>query len=164
MNMPLVRATITIQDPSSKLVNVREALRYIYTTRGVSGLWHGVSAGVFKTVPKYIAAVSVKDLMEEHLPPAEPNDKNSRLMRSGIKSIAAGVVGAALTNPLDVLRNEMFKTDFGFMQTFRHVLKNEGWAFMYRGMNSNVTAVAIPIAVTIFMTDVLQNMKKNRQI
>ena len=147
--------------PTSKLANVREALRFIYNTRGVSGLWHGVSAGIFKTVPKYIAAVSVKDLMEEHLPPADPNDKNSRLIRSGIKSISAGVVGAALTNPLDVLRNEMFKTDLSFVQTFRHVLKEKGWAFTYRGMTSNMTAVAIPIAVTIFMTDVFQNMQKN---
>ena len=29
----------------------------------------------------------------------------------------------------------------------------------YRGMTSNMTAVAIPIAVTIFMTDVLKTKK-----
>ena len=33
------------------------------------------------------------------------------LRRSAVKSVAAGVAGAALTNPLDVIRNEMFKTD-----------------------------------------------------
>ena len=44
--------------------------------------------------------------MEEYLPPSDPNSSNSALVRSGIKSIAAGVIGAALTNPLDVLRNE----------------------------------------------------------
>eukprot|EP01036_Dinobryon_divergens_P028100 gene28100-36992_t len=42
--MPLVRATITIQDPSCELKNVREALSFIYRTRGIDGLWHGVSA------------------------------------------------------------------------------------------------------------------------
>lgn len=43
VNMPLVRGTITIQDPNSNLANVREALVYIYKARGIQGLWHGVS-------------------------------------------------------------------------------------------------------------------------
>eukprot|EP01038_Epipyxis_sp_PR26KG_P003965 gene3965-5685_t len=155
INMPLVRATITIQDPSSELKNVREALKYIYRTRGVDGLWHGVSAGIMKTVPKYITAVAVKDYMEDNLPRAEHNDRKAVLLRSAVKSIAAGVAGAALTNPLDVLRNEMFKTDLSLVKTFQKVMKEEGWSFVTRGMTSNVTAVAIPIAVTIFTTDLL---------
>lgn len=104
--MPLVRATITIQDPSCELRNVREALSYIYKTRGISGLWHGVSAGIMKTVPKYVTAVAVKDYLEDHLPQSDSNDKSSKLIRSAIKSVTAGVAGAVLTNPLDVLRNE----------------------------------------------------------
>ena len=62
--------------------------------------------GVLKTVPKYITAVLVKDWMEDYLPPADKNDHSATLKRSAIKSVSAGVVGAALTNPLDVLRNE----------------------------------------------------------
>lgn len=106
INMPLVRATITIQDPASTLPNVRAAIMYLYQTRGVAGLWHGVSAGVLKTVPKYITAVVVKDFMEEKLPRADHHDKSAQMLRSAVKSIAAGVAGAVLTNPLDVLRNE----------------------------------------------------------
>ena len=107
VNMPLVRGTITIQDPNSHLNTVREALVYLYQKRGIQALWHGVSAGILKTVPKYITAVVVKDLCEEYLPrPSDPQDNNSHLIRSAVKSIAAGVCGAALTNPLDVLRNE----------------------------------------------------------
>lgn len=162
VNMPLVRATITIQNPASDLKNVTQALIYIYKTRGVAGLWHGVSAGVLKTVPKYITAVGVKDFMEAYLPNGDANDKTLQMQRSAIKSIAAGVAGAALTNPLDVLRNEMFKTDESLVKTFRSVMKNEGWAFMTRGMASNLTAVAIPIAITIFMTDILQGYKHSR--
>ena len=33
--------------------------------------------------------------------------------------------------------------------------QEEGMAFVVRGMSKNLVAVAIPIAVTIFMTDVL---------
>lgn len=158
-NMPLVRSTITIQNPSSELKSVREALIYIYNKKGVKGLWHGVSAGILKTVPKYVTAVAVKDILEEKLPLIDKNDKRGQMYRSAIKSISAGVAGAVLTNPLDVIRNEMFKTDLGLRQTFDKVLKEEGWAFMGRGIASNMTAVAIPIAITIFMTDVFCNLK-----
>lgn len=162
LNMPLVRATITIQNPSSELQSVREALVYIYKTRGVSGLWHGVSAGVLKTVPKYVVAVAVKDFLEEKLPrePVGARTKKGEMSRSAIKSTSAGLAGAVLTNPLDVLRNEMFKTDLSLSATYRKLVKEEGAAFMFRGMASNCTAVAIPIAITIFVTDLLNSMAR----
>lgn len=106
VNMPLVRATITIQDPNCELTTVRQAMLHLYTTRGIKGLWHGVSAGIMKTVPKYVTAVAVKDYMEDVLPKVEESDKSSQIIRSAVKSVAAGVSGAVLTNPLDVLRNE----------------------------------------------------------
>jgi hypothetical protein len=107
INMPLVRSTITIQNPNSELKSVSQALLHIYRTKGIAALWHGTSAGILKAVPKYITAVVVKDLMEQWLPPvSDPKDKKHKLQRSAIKSVAAGVAGAVLTNPLDVLRNE----------------------------------------------------------
>jgi hypothetical protein len=53
----------------------------------------------------------------------------------------------------------MFKTDLPLVQTVRKLYAEQGWAFMTRGMTSNVTAVAIPIAITIFMTDMLKAIK-----
>jgi len=44
-------------------------------------------------------------------------------------------------------------------QTLRKLLREEGWAFMARGMAANTTAVAIPVAMTIFLTDVLIDIK-----
>lgn len=45
--------------------------------------------------------------MEEYLPrPDDPNNQQMMTARSAVKSIAAGVAGAVLTNPLDVMRNE----------------------------------------------------------
>ena len=46
VNMPLVRATITIQNPSSTLPTVPAALRHIAKNYGVAALWHGTSAGI----------------------------------------------------------------------------------------------------------------------
>jgi hypothetical protein len=44
--------------------------------------------------------------MEEFLPRAENETKVDKMLRSGVKSVSAGLAGAILTNPLDVLRNE----------------------------------------------------------
>ena len=104
INQPIVRATVTLQDPAYNLPNVFQSLRHIYSTHGIAGLWHGTTAGVLKTVPKYCTAIAVKDFMERFLTPADPSSatyETDRLMRSAIKSGTAGVAGAALTNPLD---------------------------------------------------------------
>ncbi|CAM9220711.1 unnamed protein product [Choristocarpus tenellus] len=155
VNMPIIRASITIQNPATSYRTVLEALRGIYHHKGIAGLWHGTSAGVMKTVPKYCVAVAVKDYMERMLPPADLGDQTGTLLRSAKKSVAAGVAGAALTNPVDVLRNEMFKTDLGVRATLAKLHREDGPQFALRGMTKNLVAVAIPIAVTIFCTDFL---------
>lgn len=60
---------------------------------------------------------------------------------------------------LFVCENRMFKTDLSLSDTFKKLMKEDGWAFMGRGINSNMTAVAIPIALTIFVTDLLMSNK-----
>lgn len=149
VNMPVVRATVTIQDPGCTLPNVWSSFKHIYSTHGVDGLWHGTSAGVLKTVPKYVCAIVVKDAMEAWLqdpnPSLPPADyKNKQLLNSAIKAITAGVAGAALTNPLDVIRNEMFKTNHGLFTTWRNLREATGWDFLKRGMGKNIVAVALP--------------------
>ena len=69
--MPIIRATITLQNPASPYTSTRDALVSIYQKSGVKGLYLGTSAGIMKTVPKYMTAVVVKDKMEEWLDPVE---------------------------------------------------------------------------------------------
>eukprot|EP01036_Dinobryon_divergens_P028101 gene28101-36993_t len=52
----------------------------------------------------------------------------------------------------------MFKTDLSLSSTFKKLVREEGWRFMTRGITSNTTAVAIPIAITIFATDILTEL------
>ena len=74
-------------------------------------------------MPTYITAIAAKDAVEAWLPrPASPTP-GDELSRSAVKSVAAGVAGAALTNPLDVLRNEMFKTELGVVATYRKLVR-----------------------------------------
>ena len=167
VNMPLVRATILLQNPESNVPNIRESLRKIYVNNGIGGLWHGTSAGILKTVPKYCTVIFVKDYMEHVLPqvdPTSPTKDRDQLVHSAIKSAAAGVAGAALTNPLDVIRNEMFKTNLDLFDTIRALRRELGYKFLVRGMSKNLIAVSIPVASTIFFTDAFiqyTNSRKN---
>ena len=97
--------------------------------------------------------------MEQRLPrvddPSSPTYDRDRLCRSAAKSATAGVAGAALTNPLDVIRNEMFKTNESLLKTVKRLVHETGYGFATRGMAKNLVAVAIPVGCTIFFTDVL---------
>lgn len=170
LNQPVVRATVTLQDPAHRHPNVWQSLKHIYKHQGVSGLWHGTTAGVLKTVPKYCTAIAVKDWAEKNLPMPENSDSDNNsdydrkmLERSALKSALAGVTGAALTNPLDVIRNEQFKTDKGLVETSVSLWRELGWRFASRGLGKNMIAVALPIGLTIFCTDVLIKVSKEQQ-
>lgn len=167
INQPIVRATVTLQDPAYDLPNVWQALKHIYATHGIQGLWHGTTAGVLKTVPKYCTAIAIKDLMEQVLAQPDPTSSNyetDRLVRSAIKSGTAGIAGAALTNPLDVIRNEQFKTHQGLRATVSSLYQEMGLGFMARGLTKNMVAVALPVGCTIFFTDLLIQMSQDHHL
>lgn len=165
INMPIVKATILLQNPQSDVPNIRESFKLIKKTQGIKGLWHGTSAGVLKTVPKYCTAIFVKDYMERNMPPVaedSPTRDRDTLVHSAIKSCAAGLAGAFLTNPLDVIRNEMFKTNLGLFDAVRSLNSELGYTFLFRGMAKNLVAVSIPVASTIFFTDVFIQYTNSR--
>lgn len=173
VNMPIVRASITMQDPRVKhdprYQTTGSTVRHLARTKGVAKLWHALPAGIAKSVPKYITSVVVKDLCDLHLPPAA-NDAEF-VLRSTVKSVLAGLAGAVLTNPMDVVRNEAFKTDLGMRATVARLCKLDlerpgakqtllaSCRWMTRGMYSNLLAVSLPISVTIFLTDVFVRLK-----
>ena len=200
INNPIFRATIILQDPKCQMKNVPESLTYIYKKGGIRGLWHGTSAGIMKTAPKYASAVLVKDLVEDLLIKREQktdkHNKNTdtpliterkakelrkddqglsrnnninetfnpekkrfrRLQRASIKSIAAGLAGAMITNPFDVIRADMFKSDRKFSNSFRYLWKTHGIFFVIRGLDKNMVAVTVPVTITLFVADTLESI------
>lgn len=158
-NQPFVRSTIMLQgDPqvsslAKKPWPTLQVLRHLWREKGASSWWHGTTVGIFRTVPKYVAAILAKDFMDQVLPPADAESAASAAIRSVKKSLAASVVGAVFTNPLDVVQNEMFKTDGRAWDVVRRLCKEEGWSWMVRGCERNVVASAVPIAVTMFLTE-----------
>jgi hypothetical protein len=49
VNQPIVRASITLQNPESALSNTMASIKHIHQNHGLGGLWHGTSAGILKT-------------------------------------------------------------------------------------------------------------------
>ena len=114
----------------------------------------------------FCTVIFVKDTMEHVLPavdPTSPTKHADHLQRSAIKSAAAGIAGAALTNPLDVIRNEMFKTSQPITKTTQNLFQEVGVKFLVRGIRQNIMAVAMPIGCTIFFTDALIQRSKEEK-
>ncbi len=59
--------------------------------------------------------------MERKLPLPADDDRQKIILRSAVKGITAGALSAGLTNPMDILRNEMFKRDTGLVDTCRNL-------------------------------------------
>merc|ERR1719482_2396018 len=103
-----------------------------------------------------MVAVVIKDYMGNWLAPVDPKNKTATLIKSAKVAVTAGVAGAVLTNPLDVVRNEMFKTEEGMVTCAMRMSREDGFRWLGRGMQKNYVAVALPIASTIFLTDRLK--------
>lgn len=157
VNQPFVRSSIMLQNPAEELAkktfpNVA-MLKHLQATKGLSSWFTGLDAAILKTAPKYMVAVVIKDYMGELLAPVDPQDKTAVLMKQAKIAVTAGVAGAVLTNPLDVVRNEMFKTEEGMIPCAMRMSRETGVSWLWRGMQKNYVAVALPIASTIFLTD-----------
>ena len=57
VNQPLVRASITLQNPESDLPNVRAAVKKIYNAHGLVGLWHGTVCGNHSFIRSFITII-----------------------------------------------------------------------------------------------------------
>lgn len=165
-NQPFVRSSIMLQgDPrvsfaaTSPVPNLA-VLRHLQRTKGMGAWFLGTGVGIVRTVPKYVTAIVAKDAMDKFLAPADELSTYATVVRSAKKSMASGVVGAVLTNPLDVVQNEMFKTEEGVLPTVRRLCHQEGYRWCARGLQKNVVASAVPIAVTIFLTDTFAGLRQ----
>lgn len=156
-NQPFIRSSTMLQgDPQVSFAQRSKSptiavIKHLWKTQGAGSLWLGTSVGMLRTVPKYVTAIVAKDVLEDVLPPVQCS--SSEVLRSATKSLASSIVGAVLTNPFDVLQNEMYKTGQGALPTLRQLNLVEGGRWLLRGCESNVFASAMPLALTIFLTD-----------
>eukprot|EP00442_Polarella_glacialis_P020292 CAMPEP_0115164146 /NCGR_PEP_ID=MMETSP0227-20121206/72876_1 /TAXON_ID=89957 /ORGANISM="Polarella glacialis, Strain CCMP 1383" /LENGTH=243 /DNA_ID=CAMNT_0002576477 /DNA_START=33 /DNA_END=764 /DNA_ORIENTATION=- len=95
VNQPFTRASVTLQNPAcgtcrSAWLPSLLILQQLVEARGVAALWHGMSPAILKTVPKYVTAVTARDMLENQLPPAGSSEA-SLLLRSATKSVMAAL-------------------------------------------------------------------------
>ena len=95
-------------------------------------------------------------MCERRLPHFDSN--GGKLLRDATKAVCAAVAGAVLTNPLDVIRNEMFKTDQSLVTVVKRLQGDFGVRWVARGADKNLVGVAVPVACTIFFTDQLRRL------
>merc|ERR1719213_1424909 len=149
-NQPFVRSSIMLQNPAEELAKKTfpniAMLQHLQQTKGLSSWFTGLDAAILKTAPKYMVAVVIKDYMGEFLAPVDPKDKTAVLVKQAKVAVTACVAGAVLTNPLDVVRNEMFKTEESMVACASRMTKESGLKWFLRGINKNWVAVAAPIA------------------
>ena len=87
LKAPIVRGGVMLQNPTNPSGTLLGTLRLLAATRGLRSLWHGTSAGLLKTAPKYCVAIAAKDALEARLPrAATPSDE---LLRDAAKAAAA---------------------------------------------------------------------------
>lgn len=105
----------------------------------------------------------VKDFIEERYNPKR-RAEGGRATEGEIyafmvgKAITSAVAGALLTNPCDIVRNEMFKpgTTEGVIGTIHELRRRERWRWITRGIGHNLMSVSVPVGVTILLIDVLE--------
>ena len=91
INMPIIRASISLQNPQFPAHSTLTALQHIHSTDGIRGLYHGTSAGLLKTVPKYCTAIAIKDLIAARYPPPDDESATQRYARLASKAVISAV-------------------------------------------------------------------------
>jgi hypothetical protein len=71
------------------------------------------------------------------------------------KLAATGLASATLTNPLNVTWNKMIKTNKLLPETVKLLHEELGYSFLTRGLGKNMVAVAIPVHITLAVSNQL---------
>lgn len=174
LNTPLLFGTIALQNPHTIENSVLDYVENIVKEYGYRGLFGGAIPGIIRNSPKYAAIVAINDYLDEELPlllrsyfpdiarDGTLADGSSRLEITtlAVKSVAAGVGGAVLTNPIDVIHGECLR--LGSSNPVRAVgslLQTQGPLFFARGVLGSVVSVALPVSITIYVSDVMKKWK-----
>lgn len=169
---PLYRAGVLLQNPETPFKTAAETMFHIYKHEGFGGLWRGSSIGIIKTAPRYGSSLYIRDLVnnyfekesfclenEKKIDNTLKKEKGVNMYQSGVSSLAAGLAGAVLTNPLDVVRASIFKREgkerVSILKSVSELYEKEGIKFLSRGLERNLISVAVPVTFTLFLSDLL---------
>lgn len=147
---PLERAKILLQMQAMSLEpgkyrGIWHALRSVYATEGLRGLWKGNGANVARVVPVYGLKFGLNDHFKAWIMPVAEGSSPpfGKLLLAGV---LAGLVQQCATLPLEVARTRLtmgaaLKPPMiyrGITDCFRRMVVSEGWTSLYKGFTATI--------------------------
>ena len=126
------------------------AVKVMREEGGVRGLYRGIMATATGVAPYVGCNFAAYEFLRGIITPPE----NTTIPRKLLCGALAGSISQTLTYPFDVLRRKMqvtamgqgvlgYKYD-GAIDAMRHIMRNEGWRGLYRGLWPNLRRSLTP--------------------
>jgi len=138
------------------------ALKVMREEGGVRGLYRGIMATAAGVAPYVGCNFATYEFLRGVITPPD----NATVPRKLLCGALAGSISQTLTYPFDVLRRKMQVTAMGHgamgykykgaIDAMRHILRNEGWPGLYRGLWPNLRESFIPQYLLRVLTRPLQ--------
>jgi solute carrier family 25 (mitochondrial S-adenosylmethionine transporter), member 26 len=149
------RMQVAAVGPARDYRSTRHALRIIYATEGVRGLYAGLAPTMLRDVPFTAIQFSLftwgKDLHRRLTGRQTMGDGEVTLL-----GFVVGAVGAAATNPADVVKTRLMtqasgadRAYRGVLHCFRRIIAEEGMTGLAKGVVPRVTWIAPASAITL---------------
>ncbi|XP_051118274.1 probable mitochondrial adenine nucleotide transporter BTL3 isoform X2 [Andrographis paniculata] len=117
--------------------NLHELIYTIATTQGLRGFWKGNFINILRTAPFKAINFFAYDTYRKQLLKLTGNEEATHSERF-IAGAAAGMTASVLCLPLDTIRTRLVapggEAMGGVIGAFRHVIQNEGFLSLYRGL------------------------------
>ncbi|GAB2271248.1 hypothetical protein Dimus_006090 [Dionaea muscipula] len=139
---------------------ILELIRTIAATQGLRGFWKGNLLNVLRTAPFKAINFCAYDIYRKQLRKLSVNEETSNSQKF-IAGAAAGITATILCLPLDTVRTRIIATGgeklVGIVSAFRHIIQNEGFFSLYKGLLPSIVSIAPSSAVFYGVYDILKS-------
>ncbi|KAK4264918.1 hypothetical protein QN277_026033 [Acacia crassicarpa] len=140
--------------------NLSELIKEIATSQGLKGFWKGNFVNILRTAPFKAINFYAYDTYRNHLVRISGNKETTNFERF-VAGAAAGITATLLCLPMDTIRTVMVAPGGealgGIIGAFRHMIKNEGFFSLYKGLVPSIVSMAPSGAVFYGVYDILKS-------
>jgi solute carrier family 25 (mitochondrial S-adenosylmethionine transporter), member 26 len=146
------RMQIAALGPARNYSGTRHALRVIYKTEGLRGLYSGAGSTMLRDVPFTAIQFSLFSAGKDAHRKLTGRQQLGHFEATCL-GFAVGAIGAAATNPADVIKTRLQTSDHhtyrGIAHCFRKIVAEEGFAGLAKGVFPRMAWVASGSAITL---------------
>lgn len=140
--------------------NLHELIYTIATTQGLRGFWKGNFINILRTAPFKAINFFAYDTYRKQLLKLSGNEETTNSERF-IAGAAAGITASVLCLPLDTIRTRLVAPGGealgGVIWAFHHIVQNEGFFALYKGLLPSILSMAPSGAVFYSVYDMLKS-------